>query len=152
MKRRRALPHPMRQQQGVLTHQAADAILGHRDVVQDAQTCPDLAMTFSDERRSLQVGTNGAQQAGVRHLRLGSATFRMQGYDIDFPGLLGGERRARKFQHLADQLQSIHAACSRLGRGSSRRPLADQRAFRLAFLAQDLVLHNQFANAPVGVI
>lgn len=90
----------MGRQQGIVAHQAADAILGHPNVVQDAQPRPYLAMAFADERRSPKVSTNGRQEIGIGNLRLWLATGRMQrDYLGVLPGLLGVDRRARELQH-----------------------------------------------------
>ena len=91
---RGALGLPMGRQQGVLAHQAQHTGAGDADVVQDAQPRPYFAVTLAGERRCFQIGADGGQEVGVRHLRLWATPLRAHGDQRGrFSGLLGIEGR-----------------------------------------------------------
>ena len=69
----------MRRQKRVLAHQAQHTGAGDANAPQDAQPCPDLAVTLAGEERGLQIGADGGQEVGIGHRRLRATSLRRRG-------------------------------------------------------------------------
>jgi hypothetical protein len=57
-----ALAGAVRRQQGVLAHQAQDALAGDTDAVAHAQAGPDLSVPLAGPGRAREVGPDGGEQ------------------------------------------------------------------------------------------
>jgi hypothetical protein len=62
MRRFAALAGAVRRQQGVLAHQAQDALAGDTDAVAHAQAGPDLSVSLAGPGRAREVGPDGGEQ------------------------------------------------------------------------------------------
>jgi hypothetical protein len=72
---------------------------------------PDLAVSLTGKGRGRQIGPDGGQQIGIRHLRLWAAPRPMKRHDVcRLPSLLGVDRRAGDVEHPADPFKAVGLA------------------------------------------
>src|SRR5215217_5248713 len=79
VRRLRPRAGPMRRQQGVLAHQAQDALARHPDAVDRAPPGPDLAVALAGPGRAPEVVLDGGEQRVVGHRRLRPAAHQLGG-------------------------------------------------------------------------
>src|SRR5215207_7239568 len=148
-----ALAGAVRRQQGVLAHQAQDALAGDTDAVAHAQAGPDLSVSLAGPGGEVEILPDGGEQGLVRDGRLRPTPRRRRRLGGVRHRLAGGRRRSWSAARPRPGRRAGRRSAGRWrGRSpgpSARRPAA-QRAGPLDPGPEQFDLHAELADALHG--